>query len=88
MLKFLGLMDFATFFIMLGAHFNLIGVKLIVLASMYMFFKSYFFRGDWNSFVDLIVGLYLLLMALGVTSFVTYLFALYLFQKSYVSISA
>lgn len=66
---------------MLLIQHNIIPWNIGVACSFYLMIKFYMFRGDIASFIDLFVGVYIILLMIGVHTFLTYIFAIYLIQK-------
>ena len=79
----LGFLDLWTGLLLFPAHFGWISYHVIAVHSMYLFAKGILFWGEFYSLLDVMISVYLLLMALGLTNMiVTILAALYLLQKA------
>ncbi|MCP3682974.1 MAG: hypothetical protein GY861_09810 [bacterium] len=86
-LKALGFMDFLVAVTVVLLHYDiLIGAKTGMVFASYLFIKGIVFRGDLASIVDFIVGIYIVLLILGIQwGIVTYIVAIYLMQKVFFS---
>lgn len=88
-IKLFGLFDLLSGVLLLLAHFSE-GFNTISRMSigfiMYLFIKAYMFKGDFASFIDFLTGIYFVMILFGIKTFLTYIFALYLFQKAYFSL--
>ena len=81
LLRFFSIADLAVAISMILLHHSIVPWNIGVACSFYLMIKFYMFRGDIASFIDLFVGVYIILLMLGVQTFLTYLFAGYLIQK-------
>ena len=80
--KIFAFLDLIILIIILGLHFNFVNSLIItLLAALYLFFKGIIFIGDFFSILDILVGIYLVLMYLGVQTFVTYIIIFYFIYK-------
>lgn len=86
LLTLFGIFDGLTLLALLAVHFSLLPWKLAYIFAAYILFKGFYFLNDFASLVDLAIGIFFILMFLGVRTWVVWLFALYLFQKVLVSI--
>lgn len=78
----LTILDLIILIVILGLHFNFIHSFIItVLAVLYLIFKGIIFIGDLFSLLDILVGIYLVLMYLGVQTFITYIIIIYFIYK-------
>ncbi|GEM_PF-3580844 len=76
------LFDFLALVITVISHYNLIDSLIpLALAGLYMFFKGVVFMGDISSFIDLLVGIYLVMMLFGVRWKITLLVVLWFMNK-------
>jgi len=65
------------------AHFGWLSYHVIVVHSLYLFAKGMMFWGEFYSLLDILISVYLLLMAVGVSNIIITVFAsLYLLQKA------
>lgn len=81
-LFFFTLIDLVVLVTTILGHFNVFGSMLpLALAAGYMFFKGLIFWGNIPSFIDLLVGVYLVLMILGVRWKLTALVVVWLANK-------
>lgn len=81
-LKFMGFSDLITALILILIPFDLVSWKIALVASLYLLFKAYLFKGDFASIIDGVSGIYLFLTFLGFTTILTPIFGIYLIQKS------
>lgn len=83
LLKIFGAIDLFATIIILALHFEIpLAWKLILLASAGLIIKGVSFWGDIASFIDMIIGVYILLIWAGFTSIFDIIIALYLLQKA------
>ena len=85
MLKLLGILDLiaAVFFIL--AQWS-IGLAVAPFLAFYIIIKSVLFLGNWASIVDLLSGIYMLLVVYDIHSAFSLIFIIWLLQKSFFSI--
>lgn len=83
--KLLGLVDFIAAIFMLLLHFNVVSWRVCIGIVFYLFFKAYMFKGDFNSILDFLVGVYLIMMLFGLRSVLDFVFIFYLGQKAFFS---
>lgn len=69
---------------LLGLQFNAL-TFLAIPAAIYLFVKGLIFLLDPFSIIDIIIGIYILLMLTGLKIFLTYIFVLYLAYKIFIS---
>ncbi len=82
MLWLLTLLDLFVLIIATITHFNiLVSLTLIILSSGYLIIKGVAFFGEGMSFIDLGVAVYLLLMLIGVRTFVYYIIMAWFLYK-------
>ena len=86
LLKFMGLLDLAAAGVMLLMQFDSVPWRIGFIFAIYLIFKAVMFFHDFASILDLVVGVYTLIMLVGFTSFFTYIFAIYLVQKGLFSL--
>lgn len=79
--KIFSLADLFTAGVILLLHFSVVPWNIGIAAAFYLMIKFYMFRGDLASFVDLFVAVYILLLMLGIHTFLSYIFAGWLIQK-------
>ena len=84
----LALLDLLATSMMLLHHFDFVGSRLVLACSIYLLAKGIAFR-DPASFLDMAVGCYMIGMVFfGLKTFLVYVFAVYLVQKSLLSMKA
>ncbi|PIN70356.1 hypothetical protein COV93_01740 [Candidatus Woesearchaeota archaeon CG11_big_fil_rev_8_21_14_0_20_43_8] len=87
LLKIFGAMDLATVVMMLLLQFDFIGWRKGFVFAAYLIFKGIYFMGDVSSALDLICGVYMIAMCIGLKTWIAYMVMLYLAQKIYFSMS-
>lgn len=86
MIKLLGFIDLIAAFVFILVQWN-IGMKIAVIAAIYLIVKSLLFIGDIASVIDLIAGIYLILVLVGVHSAFSFIFVIWLLQKGFFSLA-
>jgi hypothetical protein len=81
-----GILDLLASIMLVLTHLNILSWQKSIGFAMYLFIKSYMFKGDLMSLVDFLIGVYFIMMILGFRSILVYLFALFLFQKAFFSL--
>jgi len=79
--KLLGFGDFLTLLVMVFLHYGTVPWNFGVAAAAYLIIKWYMFRGDIASFIDLFIGVYIILLMMGFSTVLTFIFAIYMAQK-------
>lgn len=82
----LGIMDFLTGVVMLLYQYDVTGTRFLLSFIFYLLLKGIIFRGDFASFVDIVISVYMIFMIFAPITVLTYIAAIYLFQKSISSI--
>ncbi len=85
LLKLFGFMDLFSAFVMLLVQWNVISVRLILIATGWLVFKGILFKGDIASMIDFGIAVYHIIMLLFPVAFVTYVLAAYLIIKGLMS---
>lgn len=86
-LKIYGLLDLMSAFIILLCSLDMAGIKLPILVMLYLGFKVMLYFGDFASFLDLAVIIYIFFLLLGFSNIViTVLSIVYLAQKGIASL--
>lgn len=85
LVRILGFMDFLTGVMMLLYQYDIIGTRLLFSFIFYLLAKGIIFRMDFASFVDIVISVYMIFMIFLPITVVTYIAAVYLFQKSLTS---
>ena len=86
--KLLGIGDLLCAIVVVLLHYDLIGWRIGFLFVCYLLIKGWLFREDLNSILDILCGLYMFVMLFGLTTIVSWVVALYLFQKAVFSLAA
>lgn len=85
LVRILGFMDSLTGVMMLLYQYDIIGTRLLFSFIFYLLAKGIIFRMDFASFVDIVISVYMIFMIFLPITVVTYIAAVYLFQKSLTS---
>lgn len=85
--KLLGVADLLSAAVVVLLHYDLLGWRIGLGFAAYLIIKGWLFREDLNSVMDILCGLYLFVMLFGFTTFITWIVAIYLFQKSVFSLA-
>ncbi|MBW2972552.1 hypothetical protein KY359_05950 [Candidatus Woesearchaeota archaeon] len=85
--KLLGIMDLLSAGVVLLLHYNLlIGWRVGIIFVAYLILKGWLFRQDINSVMDILCGIYMFIMLFGLTTVISWVVAIYLFQKAVFSL--
>ncbi len=85
MLKLLGFLDLAAAVFLVLAQWD-IGLGIASVLAGYIIVKSLLFIGDWASAVDLLSGIYMMLVIYNIHSAFSLIFVIWLLQKSFFSL--
>lgn len=80
-IKIMGLMDIISGVTILLFHYELIPIRFLLAAILYLAIKGIAFRGDPASFIDIGIAIYMVIMLLNPFTIPSYIAAIYLFQK-------
>lgn len=83
-IKLLSVLDIATAVIILIYQYGNLKTKLLISFIAYLIIKAYMFRGDFASFIDLCIAIYMIIMIFYTAPILTWIAAIYLIQKSIV----
>lgn len=72
---------------LLGGHFGFLE-GLLIPCFVYLVVKGIIFINDPFSILDLIIAVYLIILIFGISTFLTYIFALYMLYKIILSLKA
>jgi hypothetical protein len=86
--KLLGIGDLLATVVVILAHYHVIGWKIIFIFSLFLIIKGWLFRESIMSLVDILCGLYIFVMMFGFTTIISWVVAIYLFQKACFSLAA
>jgi len=81
-IKFMGVIDVLIAITLFLIPFNVISWKIVLLSTTYLLTKAYMFKGDFASFLDGVSGVYLLIAFIGISTFFSPIFGIYLLQKA------
>lgn len=82
----LGILDLMAVLTLLALHFFDVPLRLSLAFALYLVFKLILFYQSWHSYIDAAIGVYMILLILGLSSTVTYVAAAYLLQKAIFSL--
>ena len=85
--KLLGVMDLLSAVAVVLLHYDILGWRIGCLFVAYLIIKGWLFREDINSVMDILCGIYMFIMLFGLTTFISWVVALYLFQKAVFSLA-
>ena len=85
-LRVFGIMDLLTALAMVLGQHDIVGARLLMVFAAYISSKAFMFKGDFASLTDLLTGVYIIFMMLGLKTFIVYILAAYLVQKGIVSL--
>ncbi|MCF7871841.1 hypothetical protein K9L97_02295 [Candidatus Woesearchaeota archaeon] len=80
-IKFLGFVDIIAAIIITLFNFELVPLKIFLSIFLYLILKGLAFRGDFASFTDIGIAIYMLLMLIYPITIITLICSLFLFQK-------
>ncbi|MBW2967462.1 hypothetical protein KY362_03165 [Candidatus Woesearchaeota archaeon] len=92
--KLMGIGDLLSAILVVVLHyqiqsdFHLISWRIGIIFVAYLIMKGWLLRGDINSIMDVLCGLYVFVMLFGFTTIVSWVVAIYLFQKAVFSLAA
>jgi hypothetical protein len=89
LVKGLGILDLLAAATVLMLHYDVawVGWRAAVFFAAYLFIKGYFFKSSIISLVDVFAGVYIILLAIGAKTILSFVIAFYLFQKSVFSLA-
>lgn len=87
LLKIFGLLDIYSAIVMLLVQFDVTPWRAILTATAWLFFKAYLFKGEFASMIDLIAGIYHLIMLFAPIPIITIIFVIYLLIKGLMSMA-
>ena len=84
--KLLGTIDFLAGIWIILMHYGYVSRTGITLFfAGYLIIKGLSFWGDAASYVDMVIGVYMIILTLGFQVFLTLIFAVFLLQKGFFS---
>ncbi len=83
--KILGALDLLTGVMILLFQYDVIGIRLLISFIVYLLLKGLLFRMNFASFVDIVIAIYMIFMIFVPVAVLSYIAAIYLFQKGAVS---
>ncbi len=86
LLKFFGVMDFIVAASFILAQWG-VGSNFVLIMGIYVILKSLILLPNFTSAIDLIGGIYLLLIIYGVHDVLSVIFILWFLQKSFFSLA-
>ncbi|MBN1544583.1 hypothetical protein JW898_03925 [Candidatus Woesearchaeota archaeon] len=86
--KLLGVGDLLASVAVVLMHYDaLIGWRIGLIFVVYLIIKGWLFREDITSIMDILCGIYMFVMLFGFTTIVSWVVAVYLFQKAVFSLA-
>jgi hypothetical protein len=86
--KMLGVADLLSAVIVILLHYDFLGWRWALAVAAYLLIKGWLFRESIVSIIDLLCGIYVFVMMFGLTTVVSWVVAVYLFQKACFSLAA
>lgn len=86
--KLLGFGDLLATIVVLLVHYDFLGWRWALCFAAYLIIKGWAFRESIMSVADILCGIYLFIMMFGLTTIVSWVVAIYLFQKACFSLAA
>ncbi|MBU1030501.1 MAG: hypothetical protein ABIC91_02710 [Nanoarchaeota archaeon] len=83
--KLLGFFDLLSSLIIILLNFSLIPWRLGASFALYLIIKGFIFKGDFSSFVDIFIGIYILILPIISFKLLTIISVIYLLQKGFFS---
>lgn len=80
--KLMSLFDILTAVVMILYQFGSVSFRLLLSFTAYLLIKFFMFRGDFASFIDLCIAIYMLFMLVFPIPLITWIAAIYLIQKA------
>lgn len=78
----LGLLDTIVAALMIATHLNILHEwRIAIMGAAYLVGKGILMKGSFLSILDIVIGIYFILIMLGVRTFLVYVFALVLVYK-------
>ncbi|NQU78174.1 hypothetical protein HQ545_00225 [Candidatus Woesearchaeota archaeon] len=86
-IKLLGAADLLAAIVVILLHYDfLIGWRIGIFFASYLILKGWLLREDINSVMDILCGIYIVILVFGFSTFVSWIIAAYLFQKAVFSL--
>ena len=85
-IKLLGVADLLSAVAVVLLHYHVLAWKIGIVFVFYLLIKGWLFRQDINSVMDILCGIYMFVILFGFTTVVSWVVAIYLFQKAVFSL--
>ncbi len=85
LIKIMGAMDVLAGITLILYHYELIPLRFLLAALLYLVIKSIIFFGDLASTIELGISIYFIIIIFFPITIFTYIAAIYLFQKGLTS---
>lgn len=82
--KIMSLLDITTAIMMIFYQYGSIKTRLLISFIAYLLIKAFMFKGDFASFLDACIAIYMVFMIFFPIPFITWIAAIYLIQKAIV----
>ena len=86
-IKLLGAADLLAAVAVILLHYDLLGWRIGIIFVLYLIVKGWIFRASIASIMDILCGIYMFVMLFGFTTIVSWVIAIYLFQKAVFSLA-
>jgi len=83
--KIFGFLDFVAIIMMVLLSYSLVPWRIALIFAAYLIVKGLTFKGDFASTMDIIVGIYIVLIPIFSWKLLTIIFTIYMGQKAIVS---
>lgn len=83
--KIFGFFDLVTILMMILLQYGGVPWRLAMIFAAYLIIKGIIFKGDFASMIDIVIGVYIIIMPVFSWKFLTIVFAIYLGQKAVIS---
>ena len=85
--KLLGVGDLLAAVTVILLHYHILSWRIGFIFVAYLILKGWLLRADLNSIMDILCGIYMFVMLFGFTTIVSWVVAIYLFQKAVFSLA-
>lgn len=83
--KIFGFFDLITILMMILLQYSGLPWRVAIIFAAYLIIKGIIFKGDFASMMDIIIGIYIIIMPIFSWKFLTIVLAIYLGQKAVIS---
>lgn len=86
LLKVMGFLDILAAAIIMLYTYDLVTGRVLISFIMYLVIKGLMFKGDFASFVDFLIAIYMIIMFFASSFWISLFASLYLLQKGFSSL--